>query len=264
MPSDMPELPDVEGFRRVLAEHANGERVRRVRVRDAGVIRDAGPRRLDRAVRGRRFRQPRRHGKWLIAPTDGGPTVLLHFGMTGSLSWHDKKEPEHRHDRVVFEFGGGELRYRDMRKLQGVRLADDASAVDRALGELGPDALDIPRNRFDELVTTRRGRLKSVLTDQTVIAGLGNLLADEISWQAKINPMRPARDLDDAERARLYRAMRRVLRESVKDERVPPRRKWLTGVRDDPGATCPRCGTRLSRSRVSGRATIWCPRCQPE
>jgi formamidopyrimidine-DNA glycosylase len=263
MPSDMPELPDVEGFRRVLAEHSNGERVRRVRVRDAGVIRDASPRRLDRAVRGRRFRPPRRHGKWLIAPTEGGPTVLLHFGMTGSLSWHDKEEPEHRHDRVVFELGGGELRYRDMRKLQGVRLAGDAAEVDRTLGELGPDALDISRKRFDEQVTTRRGGLKSALTDQTVIAGLGNLLADEICWQAKINPTRPARDLDGAERSRLYRAMRRVLRESVKDERVPPRRRWLTGARDDPGATCPRCHTRLSRSRVGGRATLWCPRCQP-
>jgi formamidopyrimidine-DNA glycosylase len=263
MATDMPELPDVEGFRRVLAEHADGERVRRVRVRDAGVIRDAGPRRLDRAVRGRRFRSPRRHGKWLIAPTDGGSTVLLHFGMTGSLSWHDKDEPEHRHDRVVFEFGDGELRYRDMRKLQGVRIADDAAEVDRALGELGPDALDLSRKRFEERVTTRRGRLKSALTDQTVIAGLGNLLADEICWQARINPTRPAMDLDDAERGRLYRAMRRVLRESVKAERVPPRRRWLTGVRDDPGASCPRCGARLSRDRVGGRATIWCPRCQP-
>ncbi|HEU5158579.1 MAG TPA: DNA-formamidopyrimidine glycosylase family protein [Streptosporangiaceae bacterium] len=259
----MPELPDVEGFRRVLAEHAKGERVERVRVRDAGVVRATSPRRFDRAVRGHRFGSPRRHGKWLIAPTDGGPTVLLHFGMTGSLSWHDGREPEHRHDRVIFEFGGGELRYRDMRKLQGVRLAAGAAEVERALGELGPDALDVSRERFDELVMGRRGRLKSALTDQTVIAGLGNLLADEMCWHAEINPMRAARELDDAERARLYRAMRRVLRESVKDERVPPRRTWLTGVRDDPDAACPRCGTRLSRGRVAGRATLWCPRCQP-
>jgi formamidopyrimidine-DNA glycosylase len=75
--------------------------------------------------------------------------------------------------------------------------------------------------------------------------------------------MRAANDLDDDERKRLYQAMRRVLRESVKDERVPPRKKWLTGVRDDADATCPRCGTRLARRRVGGRATVWCPRCQP-
>lgn len=259
----MPELPDVEGFRRILADHANGERIERVRVSDAGAVRDTTPRRLDRAVRGRRFRRPRRHGKWLVAPTEGGPTVLLHFGMTGSLSWHAKDEPEHRHDRVVFELGDGELRYRDMRKLQGVRLATGDADLNRALGELGPDALDISRECFDELVTTRRGRLKSVLTDQTLIAGLGNLLADEVCWHAKINPARPARDLDDAERIRLYRAMRRVLRESIKDERVPPRPTWLTGVRDDPDPACPRCGTRLDRRRVGGRATLWCPHCQP-
>jgi formamidopyrimidine-DNA glycosylase len=259
----MPELPDVEGFRRVLADHANGERIERVRVRDAGVVRDTTPRRLDRAVRGHRFRPPRRHGKWLIAPTDGGPAVLLHFGMTGSLSWHGKEEPEHRHDRVVFELGGGELRYQDMRKLQGVRLADDDAAIERVLGGLGPDALDISRKRFDELVMGRRGRLKSALTDQSVLAGLGNLLADEICWQARIDPARAARDLGADERKRLYQAMRRVLRQSVRDERVPARGSWLTGVRDDPDATCPRCGARLARRRVNGRATVWCPACQP-
>jgi formamidopyrimidine-DNA glycosylase len=260
----MPELPDVEGFRRVLAEHAVGRRVERVRVRDPGVVRDTSPRRLDRAVRGHRFREPRRHGKWLIAPTDGGPTVLLHFGMTGSLSWHDRDEPEHRHDRVVFEIGDGELRYRDMRKLQGVRLAADDREVDRLLGELGPDALAVSRKQFDELLTRRRGRLKSVLTDQSIIAGLGNLLADETCWHAQINPSRPAGDLDEDERKRLHQAIRRVVRESIKDERVPPRASWLTGVRDDPHPDCPRCGTRLARRRVSGRTTIWCPRCQPD
>jgi formamidopyrimidine-DNA glycosylase len=259
----MPELPDVEGFRRVLTEHATGARIRRVRVRDPAVVRDTSPRRLDRAVRGRRFRRPRRHGKWLIAPTDGGPAVLLHFGMTGSLSWHESGEPEHRHDRVVFEIGDGELRYRDMRKLQGVRLADGDRAVDEALGELGPDALEVSRAQFDELLTRRRGRLKSVLTDQSVIAGLGNLLADETCWQARINPVRPAGELDADERKRLHQTIRRVLRSSIKDERVPPRRSWLTGVRDDPDPDCPRCGTRLARRRVGGRTTVWCPRCQP-
>ncbi|HEX6470114.1 MAG TPA: DNA-formamidopyrimidine glycosylase family protein [Streptosporangiaceae bacterium] len=260
----MPELPDVEGFRRVLADHAQGRPIERVKVRDAGVVRGTTPRRLDRAVRGRRFRRPRRHGKWLIAPTDGGPTVLLHFGMTGSLSWHGGDEPEHRHDRVVFELGGGgELRYRDMRKLQGVRLAGDAAEVDRALGRLGPDALEVSRRELAELLAARRGRLKSVLTDQTVIAGLGNLLADELCWQAGVDPARAAGDLDGDECGRLHRAMRRVLRESIKEGRVPPRGSWLTGVRDDKEATCPRCGVRLARRRLAGRSTVWCPRCQP-
>lgn len=253
----MPELPDVEGFRRVLAEHT-GEPIAGVAVLDAGVLRGVTARTLRDALRGHRFEEPRRHGKWLIAPA-GGPVLLLHFGMTGSLTWHDAAEPRHRHDRVVWRLPGGELRYRDMRKLQGVHL-DDAGEV---LGDLGPDALEVSRRDLAGLLSHRRGRLKPTLTDQTVIAGLGNLLADEICWRARVNPLRTASDLDAAEVAALHRALRRVLRDSVEAERVPPRRTWLTGARDRPDPVCPRCGTPLCSRRVSGRRTVWCPACQP-
>ncbi|KAB2386102.1 Fpg/Nei family DNA glycosylase [Actinomadura montaniterrae] len=257
----MPELPDVEGFRRVLAEHA-GDRIRSVEVRDAGVLRGVGAQRLARALRGHRFEEPRRQGKWLIAPAEG-PVLILHFGMTGSLSWHPAGEPEHRHDRVVWRLDGGELRFRDMRKLQGVRLARDKRDAERRLADLGPDALDLSRDDLAGLLAKRRGRLKSALTDQSVIAGLGNLLADEICWRARIDPLRQARDLDEDGIKALHKAMRDVLRASIEAERVPPRRTWLTGARDDPDGTCPRCGTRLSRRRASGRMTVWCRHCQP-
>ncbi|MFA1550436.1 Fpg/Nei family DNA glycosylase [Actinomadura chokoriensis] len=256
----MPELPDVEGFRRVLAEHT-GEPIVSVSVLDAGVLRGVTARRLSAALRGRRFEEPRRHGKWLLAPA-GGPVLLLHFGMTGSLSWHPADEPRHRHDRVVWGLRGGELRYRDMRKLQGVRLTDAERAAD-VLEGLGPDALRVSRGELAGLLSHRRGRLKPTLTDQSVIAGLGNLLADEICWRARISPLRTAGDLDASELAALHRAMRRVLRDSVEAERVPPRDTWLTGARDDPEGACPRCGTPLSARRLSGRTTVWCPTCQP-
>jgi formamidopyrimidine-DNA glycosylase len=257
----MPELPDVEGFRRVLAEHT-GEPIRVVRVDDAGVLRGISARRLDEALRGHRFQKPWRHGKWLAAPAEG-PVLMLHFGMTGSLSWHSAEEPAHRHDRVIWSLGDGELRYRDLRKLQGVRLAEDEEQAGRALDDLGPDALGVSRRRLGELLSGRRGRLKSALTDQSLIAGLGNLLADEICWRARISPLRAAGDLGDADLTALHRAMRAVLRDSVKAERVPPRDTWLTGARDEPEAPCPRCGTPLSRRRVSGRTTVWCRTCQP-
>lgn len=257
----MPELPDVEGFRRVLSEHT-GKPIRAVRVRDPGVLRGISARRLAGALRGHRFERPRRHGKWLIAPA-GEPVLLLHFGMTGSLSWHSPGEPWHRHDRVAWRFDDGELRFRDMRKLQGIRLAGDEAQAERVLAGLGPDAREVSRRRFGELLSRRRGRLKSVLTDQAVLAGLGNLLADEICWRARIDPRRAAADLDEAELDTLYGAMRRVLRESIKAGRVPPRGTWLTGARDEPHAPCPRCGTPLSSRRIAGRTTVWCPRCQP-
>ncbi|MFG6191767.1 Fpg/Nei family DNA glycosylase [Nonomuraea sp. JJY05] len=257
----MPELPDVEGFRQVLSEHT-GEPIRAVRVRDPGVLRGVGAGRLASALRGHRFEQPRRHGKWLIAPA-GGPVLMLHFGMTGSLSWHSPEEPWHRHDRVVWRFDDGELRYRDMRKLQGIRLADDEAQVERVLGGLGPDAREVSYACFGRLLSSRRGRLKPALIDQTFLAGLGNLLADEICWHAGVNPQRAVGDLDEAERAALYGAMRRVLRESIKARCVPARDTWLTGARDEPGGPCPRCGRPLSRGRIAGRTTVWCPGCQP-
>jgi formamidopyrimidine-DNA glycosylase len=150
----MPELPDVEGFRRVLTEHAEGHTVERVEVLDAGVLRDIRPTDLDRAVTGHRLQAPERHGKWLLAHTDG-PTVMLHFGMTGDLRWAPADEPRHRHDRVVFVTDDGELRYRDMRKLQGLRLALERGAVERKLAELGPDASTVSRRQFESMLAGR-------------------------------------------------------------------------------------------------------------
>ncbi|HEX9031037.1 MAG TPA: DNA-formamidopyrimidine glycosylase family protein [Streptosporangiaceae bacterium] len=257
----MPELPDVEGFRAVLAEHGAGRRVRRVVVADAGVVHGVTARQFDRRLRGRTFAEPRRHGKWLIARTDG-PTVLIHFGMTGSLRWASPAEPPGRHDRVTFLIDGGELRYRDMRKLQGITLACDAAQEGRILGRLGPDALEVTRAGLGRLLGSRRAAVKAVLIRQDVIAGLGNLLADEILWRSRILPRRSARSLSEAELDRLHSSMRQVLRESVRTRRVPPRRSWLTGARDEARPECPRCLAPLRRDRVAGRTTVWCPQCQ--
>lgn len=266
----MPELPDVEGFRRVLAEHGRGRRVERVEVLDEGVLRDVSPRTLHRALKDRRFAEPGRLGKWLIARTDG-PTVLLHFGMTGQLVWHpDAGEPSserpgerHPHDRVVFRLDDGELRFRDMRKLQGLRLAQDEAEVGRVLSGEGPDAASLRRPDLARLVRGSRRQLKALLMDQSAVAGLGNETVDEILWRARLHPARRAGSLSDEETRRLYSQLRRVLRDSVRAGRVPTGPSWLTRLRGEEGAACPRCGTPLSRQRRAGRSTVTCPRCQP-
>jgi formamidopyrimidine-DNA glycosylase len=258
----MPELPDVEGFLGVLAGHGVGRRVAQVEVCDAGVLRNSDAPALARALRGRRFRKADRQGKWLFARTDG-PTVLFHFGMSGELRWADPGEPRHAHDRVIFVLDGGELRYRDQRKLQGLWLATDQSQVDAITGALGPDALGLSRRQFRERLEPRRGQIKATLMKQEVIAGLGNLLADEILWRARIHPGRRSGDLTEDDWARLHRALGRVLRESIRSARVPPKSSWLTGRRGREASTCPRCGTRLAVTRIGGRSTYSCPRCQP-
>jgi formamidopyrimidine-DNA glycosylase len=259
----VPELPDVEGFRRVLAEHAVGRRIELVDVLDDGVLRGVTARRFAEQLHGRRFDEPSRHGKWLIVPVREGPVLLAHFGMTGSLLWAPGGAQSHRHDRVVFVLPDGELRYRDMRKLQGLRLAGDEGEVKRVLAEVGPDALTVSRGQLRELLGGMRRRGKAALMDQSVLAGLGNLLADEILWQAGINPSRTCAELSDDDLARLHARMRAVLRRSIRDGRVPPRKSWLTGNRDDEPGSCPKCGAILLHGRSAGRGTTWCPHCQP-
>ena len=259
----MPELPDVEGFRRTLARYGAGKTIQHVEVRDPRSVRNVGPRHFAQALAGRRLRRPDRRGKWLLAPTDG-PTLLLHFGMTGGLEWQTDHAAHHPHDRVIFEFNDGELRFHDMRKLQGIWLAENDGAVARIIGRQGPDALAIDRREFDARLSHRRGRLKPVLMNQRVIAGLGNLLIDEILWQARLHPARRTDRLSSTERARIFRAMRRVLRESNRAGYVPGKRHWLTGARGPRGSgLCPRHRIELRHEAIGGRTSYYCPRCQP-
>ncbi|MFF4038137.1 MULTISPECIES: Fpg/Nei family DNA glycosylase [unclassified Streptomyces] len=259
----MPELPDVEGFRDVLNTCGRGRRVRRVDVRDTGVLRGVTAKRLRREVEGRRLGRPWRHGKLLVVPVGDGPALVWHFGMTGELVRARTEDPLDTHDRVVLTLDDErQLRYRDQRKLQGIRFSPSPRALERLLARLGPDALEMTRPDFLKLLAGRRGAVKGVLMDQSLIAGLGNLLSDEILWRAHVTPVRPARDLGDAEARRVFTAMRRVLATSTRAGRVPPRRTWLTGHRDDAEPACPRCGGRLRSRRVSGRRTVWCERCQ--
>lgn len=260
----MPELPDVEGFRRELAKTLPRRKIAHVRVEDPGILRNISATALGRRLAGHHFTTPRRHGKWLILPTDG-PTLLVHSGMTGHPFYaHAGAEPE-KYERLVVSLDRGELRYADLRKLRGVWLADDEDDLASVLGPQGPDALGMGLREFREVLTGRRrqaGRLKPTLMDQSVIAGLGNLLTDEIGWRARLRPTHLVADLSADDVQRLHSAMTQVLRTSVRHGRVPGLPRWLTRVRDDPDPSCPRCGTRLRHDRVGGRTSLWCPHCQ--
>jgi formamidopyrimidine-DNA glycosylase len=259
----MPELSDVEHFRQAFARHGAGKHVSSVWV-DPTVLRNSLPESLSRSLEGRRLDDPARHGKWLICPTDG-PTLLLHFGMTGDVIWSGDEPRRHRHDRLILSFAeGGELRYRNMRKLGGVWLAHDQDEVDALLSSLGPDALAIDTAGFAQRLAVRRGGIKAALMDQSFVAGVGNILADEILWQARLHPRKTIETMADPERRRLYRVMRRVLERAVREaDGAERRRTWLSHVRGLPGAACPRCRTPLARTVAGGRTTYFCPRCQP-
>ena len=250
----MPELPDVEGYRRA-AKPAAGRRIERVDVIDRTLLRGG---RAD-TIEGERFGEFSRQGKWVFVPA-GDAEVLMHFGMTGRLDWERRGSGRHVHDRIVFVCRGGELRYRNMRKFGGVWIS--RSGRERVTGPLGPDATEVDLERFRELLASRRGGLKAALMDQRLIAGLGNLMVDEVAWRARVDPRTPVPRLSRRRVERLWRAMDEVVRESLPTGRVPPAEGWLTGVRDRREAHCPRCGARLRRATVAGRTTVWCGRCQ--
>ncbi len=240
-------------------EPAVGRRIEAVEVLDPVMLRNSSPQAATRVLKGRRFEEPRRHGKWLFAPA-GGATVLMHFGMTGLLDWGRRGSERHPHDRLVFVCRGGELRYRNMRKFGGVWLATgDPAAV---TGPLGPDAAGLERDSFRALAGGRRGGIKAALMDQRLIAGLGNLMVDETLWRSGVNPRAALPRLSSRRLDAIYDAMEQVVRESIPTGRVPGFEGWLTGVRDRRDAACPRCGARLRKAPVAGRTTCWCPRCQ--
>jgi formamidopyrimidine-DNA glycosylase len=257
----VPELPDVEGFRRYLARHAQGRRIRGVDVPDRAIVRNRSVQALGRALAGSRFAEPERHGKWLIAPA-GEVELLLHFGMTGELRWSPDSRDRHPHDRAIFLCDAGELRYNNMRRFGGIWLARDRAERNRVTGPLGPDAASVDPELWREVMRGRRGGIKAALMDQRLLAGVGNLLSDEILWRARVHPATPVQTLSARALNHLHTALRETVSESTRYGRVPHGERWLTRVRDSRDAHCPRCGTRLRRATIAGRTACWCPRCQ--
>jgi formamidopyrimidine-DNA glycosylase len=187
----------------------------------------------------------------------------VHSGMTGQPYYASAGADDKGYERLVIGLDRGQLRYADLRKLRGVWLAADDDEAAEVMGKQGPDALGLDLRSFRTALDGRRGALKPTLMDQSVIAGLGNLLTDEILWQARLPPARPVTSLDADEVRGLHTTTRRVLRTAVRHGCVPSLPRWLTRARDDPDPTCPRCGARLARRRIGGRTSLWCPRCQP-
>ncbi|MCA3749400.1 MAG: Fpg/Nei family DNA glycosylase [Rubrobacter sp.] len=261
----MPELPEADIFRWHLEGISPGRKVGRVRVKDRRVPVGASVRGLQSAPEGRRLCSTRRHGKNLFAGIEGGGWLLLHFGMTGSLRYLRNGEEEPPHVRLLLAFaGGGRLAFADQRVLGRVYPVGDPERFVEEKG-LGPDALELDYPSFRERVGGRRGAVKSVLMNQGVIAGLGNIYSDEVLFQARLHPGTSAAHLKEAELRRLFEAIRSVLwtaiEKGVDPDELPgyfllPRRRE--------GERCPRGNGGIRKMRAAGRTAYYCPACQPE
>lgn len=259
----MPELPDVEIFRRYLARTSLHRRIQKVEVKDSGILAGVSGRQLSRILRGRELGNTRRHGKHLFASCNG-TWLELHFGMTGRLeAGREGEDSLPEYTRFVLHFEDDTfLACEDRRKLGHVGLVEDPDAFIEEKG-LGPDALDLSWTEFDELISGSRGSVKSVLMNQEALAGIGNIYSDEILFQGRIDPAARVSDLDRDERRRLYREMRKVLEKAIERRADPARfpRSWLIPHREA-GEACPRCDTKIRKRKAAVRGFFVCPRCQ--
>jgi formamidopyrimidine-DNA glycosylase len=260
----MPELPEIETFKRYLDDTSLRQQIRGVTVTKERILKDVSSRQLSSALKNHSFRGSERHGKYLVVDVGGGKQLVLHFGMTGCLHYVDQDDPDSRYARMIVTFDNGHrLDYDNKRMLGRVRLVDDFDDLVDEL-ELGPDALEIGADEFDQRLRPHGGAIKSTLMNQSIVAGLGNTYTDEILFQARIHPATPVDTLSATERKSIYRMMRKVLRKAIDVQGEPDRmpRSYLVPHRHD-GAPCPRGNGTVHRTRVAGRSAYYCPVCQP-
>jgi formamidopyrimidine-DNA glycosylase len=247
----MPELPEAERARQQI-DRALDREIVAVDDRDTYVCRPHAPGEIADALVGGRLLRSHRRGKFLWVETTG-PELGLHLGMAGRIVVDEPPAPRHW-DRFAIDFAdGGRLALRDKRRLGRAVIAPDFSHV-------GPDAAEVSRAEFRARVGRGKAPLKARLLDQGVIAGVGNLLADETLWRARLSPRRPAGSLSEEELDRLRRQLRAATRSAIRQGGVHTGDVIAERRRD---GHCPRCGTPMARATVGGRTTYWCPQCQP-
>ena len=247
----MPELPEVERARQTL-ENALGRRIARVDDRDRYVCRPHAPGEIADALIGHELVSAHRRGKFLWLETADGPTLGLHLGMSGDIVL-DGSADISRWDRFAIEFEDGtRLALRDKRRLGRALLNPDFSHV-------GPDAADVGRRDFRRLIGSGRIAVKARLLNQHAISGVGNLLADQVLWQARIAPGRLVSDLSVEDLDVLRRELRSAIRSAIRKGGAHTGR--FVKARG-PEGRCPRDGHHLARATIGGRTTYWCPACQ--
>jgi formamidopyrimidine-DNA glycosylase len=259
----MPELPEVETFKRYLDSTSLHQRITNVDVRDAYVLKRISARQLARRLKGRRFENSHRHGKHLFVCAGDELWLRLHFGMTGWLQYLKRNEEPPKTARVLFSFANNcRLAFDDQRKFGEIELIEDVDEFLQIRG-LGPDALEISLSQFKAILGKHRGAVKAILLNQQLIAGIGNLYADEILFRARMHPATEAARMSDKDLQRLFRAMRYVLEKAIALKtdfnRLP--KSWLLTHRGK-GGKCPRCGSGLKSATIGGRTAWFCPHCQ--
>jgi len=270
----LPELPEVESVRRAIAPVLEGRRLEHVEISDIRLTRPQDPLIVASELIGERVEHVDRRGKYLVVRFASDRALLIHLRMTGSLRADALAGDPYRRALLTLD-DGSDVAYRDVRRF-GTWLLLEPGELEPYLGaRLGEEPLvtAFTAEGLGERLEGRRAALKAALLDQRTLAGLGNIYVDEALWYSKLHPRRLAGSLDRDELRRLHRAIRKALElgiarqgSTLTDYRLPDgssgsmQKEFKAYGRDD--EPCDRCGTPLAKTRVAGRGTWFCPRCQ--
>jgi formamidopyrimidine-DNA glycosylase len=272
----MPELPEVETIRRALELDLTGPRVTSVSGRSIALRRPLEVGKIAALATGRRFLTPRRRGKFLLLDLEPPGSLLVHLGMTGRIQLVKASLPRRDHTHLVIHLNDGrQLRFVDSRRFGLVDWLDPgAEGRDPSLAKLGVEPLDPSLNKvLPPLLRSRRAPLKSLLLDQRLVAGIGNIYAAEALWRSGIHPRRSGRRTSLVRLRRLADAVRSVLGEAIerggttlRDFAGPDGEEGYFAVNLNvygrQGEACPKCSTTIRAEVIGGRTTAWCPKCQ--
>jgi formamidopyrimidine-DNA glycosylase len=266
----MPELPEVETIKRELEKAVVGKKITKVSIINPKVIKEPSPAKFKKAITRTTIKGILRKAKLLIIELSNGKFLTVHLKMTGQLIYPGQGS---KLARVVFSLSCGKnLDFNDGRLVAELRLVDDWQKL-KFIQRLGPEPFALSPERFREMLSSRRTKIKPLLLDQTFICGVGNIYANEALFRAKINPGTPANSLSAAASKLLLDELKNTLKEAIRckgssvDQYVQ-----LSGahgsyvkyhkVYDRKGKPCFRCRTRIERISLGGRGTYFCPRCQ--
>jgi formamidopyrimidine-DNA glycosylase len=275
----MPELPEVETIRRTLQPRLAGLKFTGAHIYLPKVIAAPAPEKFKALLTGKKITGLQRRGKYLLFDLTGGYTLIVHLRMTGSMVYRATAGPLSKHVHVAFYLdNGSRLYFADLRQFGRLWLLPADSPDNPAgLKNLGPEPLDrsFTGAIFAKKLHYRRTKIKPLLLDQSFIAGLGNIYADEALHRAGINPEQPANSLTHRGTTRLYRAVRCVLREGIQN-RGTSVRDYIDGegragkyqemlrVYNREGQPCLKCGHPIARKKIGSRSAYYCPACQQQ
>jgi formamidopyrimidine-DNA glycosylase len=268
----MPELPEVETIKNELSPWVVGQSFTKVTILDAKLVCGCSAKEVRRGLIGQKVKSLERRGKYLIFHLSNGRSLIIHLRMTGSLLLNPRGVD--RYARAVFHFSNGRrLVFDDRRRLGVMWLVDDAHTV---VCKLGPEPLDkkFTVSVLEQRLSRHHIPIKAALLDQCILAGIGNMYADEALFAARIHPLKKADELWPAEVGTLHNCIRRILRAAIGskgasvDTYVRPEGELGTAHSDfkvahKGGEPCPICGCTIERVPVQNRGTYFCPRCQP-